>query len=321
MKYDLITKTKSYPLHRPFRIARGVKDTAHTVQVILEDEQGNTGLGEAVPYPRFGESIDSVLHQIERIRPMLVRGFRHNDLMQEMAPGAARNALACALWSMQAGAPLNDQKPQYLKSAMTIAIDTPEAMAEAAKNCPGHILKIKLGNSESVNALQAIHEAVPDKDIIIDANEGWDIETFQDILPILTQCKVRLIEQPLHEDIDHELTDFDSPIPIYADESVLSRRDFPALRDRYQGVNIKLDKCGGLTEAMIMKEEALKLGFEVMLGCMIGPFRTIAPALRLIDDDISWVDLDGPSWIKDDPENPIDFQSWVQDCGFEIKFN
>ena len=295
-----------FALTRPFRIARGVKTAAEVVEVTIEDGEF-TGRGESVPYPRYGESIDSTLAALEEVRAAVEAGAGREALLSLLPAGAARNALDCALWDLEArltgrtvadmiGAPA----PGPVPSALTIVIDTPTAMAAAAKegrHAP--LLKVKVDAQDPAARIRAVRSAAPDASLIIDPNESWNGELLEAMQPVLVETGVALLEQPLPAGADDWLEGFASAIPICADESVHVEEDLPVVASRYQLVNVKLDKAGGLTAALRLAEAARACGLGLMTGCMVSTSLSIAPALhvaRLSD----FVDLDGPLWLLED---------------------
>lgn len=306
---------QSFALHTAFRISRGVKTHIDVVWAVLEDECRNTGYGEAVPYARYGESAQGVLDQLKSFSEKLHQGFSRHDLCSVLPAGAARNAFDCALWDMEEDHDL----PDYLPTAQTVVLGKPEDMANKAAEMKSDTLKIKLGTPGDMDALRAVHKRAPDKNIIVDANEGWSLEDLRSLLPQMKELGVCLIEQPLPAESDDGLRELDSPIPFYADESVHSVKDLPSLEGKYQGVNIKLDKSGGLTAAKTLKQEARAAGFDIMIGCMVCTSLSIRPALQLTDG-VKWIDLDGAYWLKDDPYGPlIDFESYLKGSGFPVR--
>lgn len=310
MTYTLEIATRFYPLHTPFRIARGVKTQADVIQVTINGD-GREGKGECVPYARYGETIESVSAQLQDMKAFIETSTDRHDLMNEFPAGAARNAIDSALWDLEGYAP----RPKHVFSAQGVPIDTPEAMGKMARKFQSPIIKIKLGGPDDLDALKVIRAVVPDKKIIVDANEGWDLNTLDNVMGELVACDVKMIEQPLHADEDEALRDYTSPIPLYADEACHTVDSLEHLAGKYDGVNIKLDKAGGLTHALILKEKAKAMSFEIMLGCMVCSSRSLIPALYLINN-MNWIDLDGAYWLANDPEPAIDYASWAQDSGF-----
>lgn len=292
----------SHPLKAPFRISRGVKTAADVVEVIASAD-GHVGRGESVPYGRYGETVDSVLAQLA---PALASGDVE-AACAALPPGAARNALDLALWDLRAkrtgitvaeatGLPV----PASLVTAVTVSLDTPEAMAQAARAvADAPLIKIKLSAEDPAARLRAVAAAAPNSRFIVDPNEGWTFDILRDLKPLLADLPIALVEQPLPADADQALDGWDPPFTVCADESVHVGRDLAALRGRYQAVNLKLDKTGGLTEAAAMLKTARGLGFQVMTGCMVGSSLGVAPALHL-GGASDFADLDGPWWLAAD---------------------
>jgi L-alanine-DL-glutamate epimerase-like enolase superfamily enzyme len=283
-----------------------VKTAADVVAVEIGHD-GQVGHGEAVPYARYDESIDSVLAQIESVADAVRDGASRGDLMAMLPPGAARNALDCALWDLESkfsgrsvSELLGEPEPAPLVMALTVSLDTPEAMGRAAAAMNGHpVIKVKVDALAPEACLRAVRQAAPDAQLIVDPNEGWNFELLRDIQPLLQELNVALVEQPLPVADDHLLAGFDPAIPICADESCHVASDLDELAGRYQVVNIKLDKTGGLTEALELLTAAQTRGFGVMVGCMVSSSRSIAPAM-LLAAEADFVDLDGPLWLKAD---------------------
>jgi L-alanine-DL-glutamate epimerase-like enolase superfamily enzyme len=310
MLRELSVRHCSFPLVAPFRIARGVK---HVAEVILvELQQGDArGRGESVPYARYGESVASVMAQLESVRADVAAGMGREELQARLPAGAARNALDSALWDLEArltSVPvwtgLARPTPQPLTSAITIGIDTPQRMGEEAARLAGDgsdrvLIKIKLDAHEPEARIGAVRHAAPGARLIVDPNESWSIDLLRDLQPVLESARVELVEQPLPADEDDALVDFTPRVPVCADESCHVTADLPRLRGRYQAVNIKLDKTGGLTEAWRLLRTARAEGFRIMVGCMVCSSFGIAPALE-VAREAEFVDLDGPLWLKDD---------------------
>lgn len=306
MLRTLQARREHWPLAAPFRISRGVKTAADVVAVEIGHE-GEIGHGEAVPYARYGETLDSVLAQIESVADGVRGGMTRGDLLAALPPGAARNALDCALWDLEAklcgrsvAELLHEPEPQPMTIALTVSLDEPEAMGAAAAAMTGApVIKVKVDAIAPEACLRAVRTAAPDAQLIVDPNEGWSFELLRDIQPVLQELNVALIEQPLPADEDHQLAGFSPAIPICADESCHVAADLDELAGRYQVVNIKLDKTGGLTEALGLLAAARERGFGVMVGCMVSSSRSIAPAL-LLAAHADFIDLDGPLWLKAD---------------------
>ena len=297
---------RTLPLRSPFRISRGVKLAAEVVTVEL-DQAGSVGRGESVPYARYGESVASVMDQIERLRDPLCAGMGRDELQARLPAGAARNAVDTALWDLESRlsqVPVWEQlaRPPHspLVTALTISIDTPQEMGKAASRIANaRLIKIKVGADDPVGRIEAVRQAAPTAKLIVDPNEGWTIDILREVQPALERASVSLLEQPLPAEADEALREFSGRIPICADESCHTTSNLPSLRDRYQAVNIKLDKTGGLTEAWRLLRDARACGFIVMVGCMVCSSLGIAPALE-VAREADFVDLDGPLWLASD---------------------
>jgi L-alanine-DL-glutamate epimerase-like enolase superfamily enzyme len=306
MLRQLNIRHRSLPLHSPFRISRGVRHVADVVTAELA--QGDrTGRGESVPYPRYGESIASVLDEMEALRKDLCTGMGRDELQARLHPGAARNALDGALWDLEAkltGVPVCAQlaRPPHapIVTALTVSLDTPEAMRQAAsKIADAKLIKIKVDAEDPGARIEAVRSVAPKAQLIVDPNESWTLDLLAALMPTLERAGVNLIEQPLPAVADSELSDFTSRIPICADEACHTSADLPRLLERYQAINIKLDKTGGLTEAWRLLRAARAQGFRIMVGCMVGSSLGIAPALE-IAREAEFIDLDGPLWLEND---------------------
>ncbi|KZE15910.1 MULTISPECIES: N-acetyl-D-Glu racemase DgcA [Sphingomonas] len=295
-----------FGLSTPFRISRGVKTAADVVTVTLR-EGGTIGRGEAVPYARYGETIEDTIAAIRAIAPALADGAGRQDLAALLPAGAARNAVDCALWDLEArlagttvAALAGLDEPVALPSAITIGLDTPDAMARAAaKVATVPLLKVKVDRTDPAAQIAAIRSVAPLPRLIVDPNESWTIDTLRSLRERLIEWRVDLLEQPLPAGEDHDLATFDSPVPIAADEALHTAADLDRLAGRYDVVNIKLDKTGGLTEALVLAGRAHAKGFGLMVGCMVCSSLGIAPAMQL-GGRASFVDLDGPLWLSED---------------------
>ena len=309
MKIDV--SQDSFPLKSAFRISRGSKTTADVVTVKLT-RNGVQGWGECVPYARYWETVASVIEQLQSVPPHITRA----ELIETLPAGAARNALDCAIWDLTAKEKnsrvwqlANFPKPQPVQTAFTLSLDTVENMTRAAaQNAQRPILKLKLGIPNDLDRLVAVRNAAPDAKLVIDANEGWTIDDYHMLIDHLVDMDIALIEQPFPAGLDACLIDLNRPIPICADESVHTSSDLPALVGKYNYVNIKLDKSGGLTAAMDLKAKAQAMGFDIMVGCMVGTSLAMAPAL-LLASDATLVDLDGPLLLAKDREIPISYDA------------
>jgi L-alanine-DL-glutamate epimerase-like enolase superfamily enzyme len=304
----------SLPLHSPFRIARGVKHAAEVV--VVEISQGEcTGRGESVPYARYGESVAAVLDEMEALRNELCAGMGRDELQARLHPGAARNAVDAALWDLESeltGVPVCARlaRPPRapVATALTVSLDTPEAMERAASRiADARLIKIKVDADDPAARIEAVRRAAPSARLIVDPNESWTLDILHDTLPALERAGVDLIEQPLPAIDDAGLAGFSSRIPICADEACHTCADLPRLLDRYQAVNIKLDKTGGLTEAWRLLSAARAQGFRIMVGCMVCSSLGIAPALE-IAREAEFIDLDGPLWLEKDHDGGVKLQ-------------
>ncbi len=303
-----------WPLKEVFRISRGSRTEAQVVVVTVSDGK-HTGRGEGVPIKRYNQNIASVLAQIESVKrvPNLDR-----HLAQKLLPtGAARNALDCALWDLEAkrsgkrtwelaNLPIVDQ----VETSFTISLDSPEKMAASAKaNSNQRILKLKLGGDAlDLQRVEAVREAAPMSRLLIDANESWSPEHYRKIIPALKGLGVELVEQPFPADADEVLESLDHPVPVCADESCHTTTDLPRLKNRYEVINVKLDKTGGLTEALRLCEQARESGFKLLIGCMVGTSLSMAPA-RLLASAAEWVDLDGPLLLARDCDHALPYEN------------
>lgn len=300
-----------FGLRAPFRIARGVKTAADVITVTIR-HGAHEGRGEGVPYPRYGETIDAALADIAAIAPLIEEGASRAELAAAMPAGAARNAIDNALWDLEARlagtsvvALANLPTPSPVASAITIAIDTPDAMAAAAARAAlVPLLKVKVDHDGAAAQIAAVRAAAPAPRLIVDPNESWTMAQVVALQDLLVAHRVDLLEQPLPAGADGDLAGFASRVPICADESLHTAADLVALVGRYAYVNIKLDKTGGLTEALALVDAARTRGFGLMVGCMVCSSLGIAPAL-LIAGDAEFVDLDGPLWLSDDREGGV----------------
>ena len=293
-------------LKSPFRIARGVKTAAEVI--VVEVRRGDrVGRGEALPYARYDETVDSAMSEAAMAAAQAGDGLDRRALLDLMAPGAARNALDAALWDLEAqitgrsvAAMLETDEPGAIETAVTISLDEPDAMAEAAAELADvGLLKVKVGDQDPMAAIEAVRRAAPGPRLIVDPNESWTFAVLREFLPEMAALKVDLVEQPLPAGQDEELEGFEPLVPLCADESAHVSADLDQVSRRYQVVNIKLDKTGGLTEALQMRDEALRRGLGLMVGCMVSTSLSIAPALHLAQN-ANFVDLDGPWWLATD---------------------
>jgi len=307
-------KVEIFPLAHVFRISRGARTQAEVVTVTIEKD-GVTGRGECVPYARYNETLESVIKQVES----LPADIDKETLQDTLPPGAARNAVDCALWDFECKK--RDQRiwkiagiqvPEQKITAYTLSLDEPKNMfKQAEKNSNRPLLKVKLGTPNDMPRLEAVRKGAPNSEIIVDANEGWDAELYSQLAPELVRLGVKLVEQPLPADQDGDLIGLPRPLPICADESCHDRKSLEKLIGKYDFVNIKLDKTGGLTEALQLKDKALEAGFKIMVGCMVGSSLAMAPA-TLIAQNATFVDLDGPLLLAHDRRHGLLYdESWV----------
>ncbi len=309
---------ESWPIDGSFSISRGTKTNAAVVTVNIEQE-GMTGRGECVPYARYGETIESVITQINSLQKLFESAGStaavRMELQTALPAGAARNAVDCALWdleSKQTGRRIWElagiKAPERAVTAYTLSLDTPENMHVAAiKYSARPLLKLKLAGEGDVERVTAVREGAPNSKIIVDANEGWNTAAYESMVPKLVDLGVNMIEQPLPAADDAALGLVERPIAICADESCHDAATLSGLAGRYDMVNIKLDKTGGLTEALKLKQAAGEQGFEIMVGCMVATSLAMAPA-TLLAPGASFVDLDGPLLLAEDRDHALDYR-------------
>ena len=298
-----------FKLAQVFTISRGSRSEINVLTVRIERE-GVTGWGECVPYARYGETVETVMAQIAALPDDITRAA----LQIGMSAGAGRNAVDCALWDLQAKqrgqrvwqlAGLTRPGPEL--TAYTLSLDSPDKMrSEAAKHAHRPLLKIKLGTADDMPRLEAVRASAPDTKIIVDANEGWTAQVYTDLAPHLLRLGVALVEQPLPADEDDALQGMVRPVPVCADESCHDRASLPKLRGKYDMVNIKLDKTGGLTEALLLRDAALAEGYQIMMGCMMGSSLAMAPA-TLVAQGAIVTDLDAPLLLAEDRDIVLDY--------------
>jgi L-alanine-DL-glutamate epimerase-like enolase superfamily enzyme len=275
--------------------------------VVELEAEGCRGRGEGVPYGRYGESLEGVIAAIEALRGDLAAGLDRAALQGRLPAGAARNALDCAFWDLdakQTGKRVWDlaglPAPEPVTTAYTLSLDSVENMRAAAKaNAERPLLKLKLAGPEDLARVEAVREGAPTASLVVDANEGWTPAFYDEIAPRLQALGVAMIEQPLHADHDQALARMERPVPVCADEACHDRASLPGLEGRYDMINIKLDKTGGLTEALKLKAEAEAAGYRIMVGCMLGTSLAMAPAM-LVGQGAEVVDLDGPLLLAED---------------------
>jgi len=305
----ITVKAESFRLAEVFTISRGSRTEAKVLSVEVA-RNGLVGRGECVPYARYGETLDSVAAQIGA----LPAGIDRMALQEALPAGAARNAVDCALWDLEAKAAgkrvwqlAGLARPGPMITCFTLSLDTPDNMrAAAARHAHRPVLKIKLGTPDDMARLEAVRAGAPASRIVVDANEGWSAGVYSELAPHLIRLGVAMVEQPLPAGQDDLLAGIDRPLPVCADESCHDRHSLPALRGKYDMVNIKLDKTGGLTEALALRAAAEAAGFRVMVGCMVGTSLAMAPAV-LVAQGVEVVDLDGPLLLAEDRVPPLDY--------------
>jgi len=319
---NLTVRIERWPLQRAFTISRGSKTEAVVVVAEIERD-GHRGRGEAVPYLRYGETPEGVAAAIAATDDALRGGLDRIGLQSAMPHGAARNALDCAFWDLaakQAGRAAHDvaalPAPKSVVTAYAISLDAPEAMADAAARAASRpLLKVKLGGGHDSRyddgaRIAAVRRAAPKAELIVDANEGWSEHDLERNLGACMRAGVTLIEQPLPEGRDAALARISRPIPICADESVHDRASLNAIGGKYDAINVKLDKAGGLTEALALATEAERRGFGVMVGCMVATSLAMAPAM-LVAQRARVVDLDGPLLLAEDRPHGLRYEGSV----------
>ena len=310
----LSARIERWPIAGSFTISRGAKTEAVTVVAELS-RAGLTGRGECVPYPRYGETAEATLNALRAMQEPVSRGLDRRALQASMPPGAARNALDCAFLDLEAKTSgqrvwnlLGRPAPKACVTAYTISLGSPEAMAAATeKAAHRRLLKIKLGGEDDGDRIAAVRKAAPDCELIVDANEAWSADNLERNLAACAAAGVTLVEQPLPAGHDEALARIQRPLKVCADESVHDRTSLDGLRERYDAVNIKLDKTGGLTEALAMADAAHALGFDIMVGCMVATSLSMAPAM-LLTSQARFVDLDGPLLLARDRDGGLRYE-------------
>jgi L-alanine-DL-glutamate epimerase-like enolase superfamily enzyme len=310
--FALRVTEQGWPLDKPFRTARGASTETRVIVVTISNGQ-HTGRGEAVPISRYGQTTASTVAQLEQISS---KGAVDRQQVQELLPaGAARNALDCALWDLEAKVSgkrawelANIEIVHVVETAFTISLDTPEKMAASAQaNSGAPVLKVKLGGDYlDLPRVEAVRGAAPAARLIVDANESWSPSHYQENVSGLARLGVELIEQPFPADADDILETLDHPVPVCADESCHTTADLPRLVNRYEAINVKLDKTGGLTEALLLTERARQSGLKLLFGCMVCTSLGIAPA-RLLARATDYVDLDGPLLLAGDRHHGLTY--------------
>ncbi|MEO9904373.1 N-acetyl-D-Glu racemase DgcA [Nisaea sp.] len=318
MYRSVTVRRESWPLQSVFRISRGARTESEVVVVEIAGDDV-AGMGECFPYKRYGETLDSVAAQIESVAGELANGMDRAGLAVALAPGAARNAIDCALWDIEAKqtgkrvwelASLPEPKP--VTTVFTLGVDDPEVMgAKAAENAARPVLKLKMtGDEKDLERVALIHKNAPNAKLVVDANEGWSVAQYQEYAPKFAALGVTMIEQPLPAGDDEGLKGLNRVVPVCADESCHDSKTLDALAGKYDMINIKLDKTGGLTEALLLRDRALEMGFEVMVGCMVGTSLAMAPGV-LVAQGCAVVDLDGPLLLAKDREPGLSYQGSI----------
>ena len=303
-----------FPVAGRFTISRGSRTEIRVVTATLA-AGGLVGRGECVPYARYGETVESVIETIQGVAEDLRQGLDRAALQQRLPAGAARNALDCALWDLEArqsGKPVwalaGLAAPAPITTAYTLSLGEPAEMRErAAENAHRPLLKVKLGSSGDLARIEAVRAGAPEAAIIVDANEGWSVDEYAALAPEFVRLGVALVEQPFPADADAALAAIVRVLPVCADESCHDSATLGGLVGKYDAINIKLDKTGGLTEALRLKRQAVAAGFEIMVGCMLGTSLSMAPA-QLLAQDVRYVDLDGPLLLARDRDGAIRYE-------------
>jgi L-alanine-DL-glutamate epimerase-like enolase superfamily enzyme len=319
-------RVERFPYHKPFRISGHVfAETAVLVAALSDGEHRGRGEGAGVYY--LGDDAPHMLAEAERVRGVIEAGATRADLQHMLPPGGARNALDCAYWELEAqqtGAPVwalaGLDPPHPLRSTLTLGADTPAAMAAGALAIdPEAPVKLKLTGdlADDIARLGAVRAARPEAWIGVDANQGYRIETLRELLPVLTANRIALLEQPLARGREADLDGLERPMPFAADESAVSLADTAGLVGRFDVVNIKLDKCGGLTEGLAIARQARQLGLEVMIGNMMGSSLSMAPAY-LLGQLCDVVDLDGPTFLAADRNPGVQYRHGQIHCGSDV---
>jgi L-Ala-D/L-Glu epimerase len=314
--FELTVIEQSWPLDKPFRIARGASTEARVIVVTVSDGQ-HTGRGEAVPISRYKQNTASAIAQLKQIDMDRAKGLDRRQIQELLPAGAARNALDCALWDLEAKASgkrvwelANIEVVDEVETAFTISLDAPEKMAAAAHaNRSVPLLKLKLGGDNlDLARVEAVKGSAPAARLIVDANESWTPSHYREIASAFRGLGVELIEQPFPADADDALETLEHPVPVCADESCHTTADLPRVVHRYDAINIKLDKTGGLTEALLLTERARQSGLKLLIGCMVCTSLGIAPG-RLLAGTADYVDLDGPLLLAGDRHHRLSYQT------------
>jgi L-alanine-DL-glutamate epimerase-like enolase superfamily enzyme len=311
-------ETERWPYRTSFRISRGVEEALDVLVVTLRDEAGHLGRGEAAGVDYAGETIDTMRQQLAAVGPALEAGVTRSQLQRLLPPGGARNAVDCALWDLEAKATgisvwsrLGFKPPQPVTSCLTLGIDTIEAMGRAARAARGMpVLKVKVNAEQHIEAVRSVHAACPGASILVDPNQAWSIELLNELAPRLHALGVVLIEQPLSIGAQADLGHYRGPVPLAADESCADLASLGSLSRAYRYVNIKLDKTGGLTEALAVASAARASGYEIMVGCMAGTSLAMAPGMA-VAQRAQIIDLDGPLLHARDRTPGIEYRNGV----------
>lgn len=311
---SLYVTENRFPVAGAFALARGARSEIRVVTVELRD--GDVcGRGESRPWVRGGETVENVVEAIQSIRPDLRHGLDRNALQLRLPPGAARNALDCAFWDLEAKKKgirawqlAGLAPPVRLNTAHTLSLAAPDVLRKAAaRNAHRPLIKVQLGSETDLARIEAVRAAAPHSTLIADANGSCTIERYLDLAPAFIRLGVVMVEQPLPAGADHGLGEIERPLPVCADDSCRDRLSLEELNGKYDAINIKLDKTGGLTEALELKREALAAGFDIMVGCTLGTSLAMAPAF-LLAQDARYVDLDGPLLLARDRDTPIHYE-------------
>lgn len=302
---------EKYKMHTPFVIARSTREDT-TVVLVEITEDGKKGWGESCPTGHYGETVESVMAQIAEIAPKMEAGLSLIDLQTAMPPGAARNAIDCAMWDLEAKQSgkniaelLGHQWPDNLQSVETISIGTAEAMGKKAATLANFpTIKVKMNAEDIKNRIRAVHENAPKARIIVDANESWNLDIVKQVAQTLKDNGVVMLEQPMPPKDDEQLRGLNAPLPLGGDESCHVAADLERLHGIYDVVNIKLDKTGGITEAKKLLDQAKDMGFDIMVGCMVGTSLSMAAGM-FIASEASYVDLDGPTMLERDRDHAL----------------
>lgn len=306
-----------FPVAGSFTISRGSRTEIRVVTVTVTDGV-HVGRGECVPYARYGETVDGVIATILDLAGDLATGLDRSGLQTRLPPGAARNGIDCALWDLEAkraGCPVWQlaglPAPSPVETAFTLSLGTPDSMRAAAeKNADRPLLKVKLGTDDDLGRIEAVRAGAPRSRIIVDANEGWTAEQYTALAPALVRLGVALVEQPLPAGKDEALRGLERVLPVCADESCHDRASLAHLQGKYDAINIKLDKTGGLTEALLMRDAAVAAGYDIMVGCMLGTSLAMAPAF-FVAQGAGFVDLDGPLLLAADRPSPVRYEGSI----------